>query len=57
MIHRARVSDRKISGLIAELFERFGPEPTQGILFDQDGDESEPSERQLALTRVSEGTK
>ena len=56
-IQRARVSDRKISGLIAELFERFGPEPVQSPLFGQDGDESEPSERQLALTRVPEGTK
>lgn len=57
-IQRARVADRKISALIMELFQRFGPEPSheQPLLFNHDGDDSEPV-TSVALTRVPEGTR
>ena len=55
-VQRARISDRRISGLIREMFERFGPEPSQPGLFDED-DESDPSDRPLVLTSVPDGTR
>jgi hypothetical protein len=54
-VQRARISDRKISALIREMFERFGPEPSQPGLFEH-GDDPDP-DRQLVLTSVPEGTR
>ena len=54
-IQEARISDRKISALIREMFERFGPEPSQPGLFEQEED-TDP-DRPLVLTSVPEGTR
>ncbi|MFG2058520.1 hypothetical protein ACGFI9_31300 [Micromonospora sp. NPDC048930] len=56
-IQRARVTDRKVSGLISELFACYGPEPEQPSLFDQPGDGSETPERSPVLTTLPEGTR
>lgn len=59
-IHRARVTEKKVSGLIAELFRFYGPEPQQPSLFDPADDDAEgdgAEERTPVLTRLSEGTR
>ncbi len=56
-IQRARVTERKISGLIAELFAFYGPEPRQPSLFDQAGEDTEETERESALTTLPEDTR
>lgn len=55
-VQRARISDRKISGLIREMFQRFGPEPSQPGLFEDDA-AADSADRPLVLTSVPEGTR
>jgi hypothetical protein len=60
-IQRARVTEKKVSGLIAELFMLYGPEPQQPSLFDQssgdaDGD-AEGAERVPVLTALPKDTR
>ncbi|RAN98244.1 hypothetical protein [Micromonospora noduli] len=59
-IQRARVTEKKVSGLIAELFTFYGPEPQQPSLFDPvdeftEGDVVEG--RTPVLTTLPEGTR
>ena len=48
-IQRARVTEKKVSGLIAELFALYGPEP-QPSLFDQSGDNPEAASEPARTT-------
>ena len=60
-IQRARVTEKKVSGLIAELFAFYGPEPQQPSLFDQPGTnaegETEDAGRVPVLTSLPEDTR
>lgn len=59
-IRRARVTERKISGLISELFTFYGPEPEQASLLDELTDDTAgdaAEERTPVLTRLPEGTR
>ncbi|MFI5950397.1 hypothetical protein ACIA8B_22805 [Micromonospora chalcea] len=59
-IRRARVTEKKVSGLIAELFTFYGPESQQPSLFDPADDDTEgdaAEERTPVLTTLPEGTR
>jgi hypothetical protein len=56
-IHQARVTEKKVSGLISELFTFYGPEPLQPSLFDQPDEEAEETERTPVLTTLPAGTR
>jgi hypothetical protein len=59
-IQRARVTEKKVSGLIAELFTFYGPDPQQPSLFDPADDDAEDDaaeERTPVLTTLPEGTR
>ncbi|WP_433458504.1 hypothetical protein [Micromonospora sp. CA-248212] len=59
-IHRARITERKVSALISELFTFYGPEPEQASLLDELTDDTvgdAAEERTPVLTRLPEGTR
>jgi len=56
-IQQAKVTEKKVSGLIAELFTFYGPEPQQQSLFDRPGEDAEATERTPVLTALPEGTR
>jgi len=56
-IQRARVTEEKVSGLVAELFAFYGPEQQQPSLFDPSGDDAAETDRVPVLTALPEGTR